>query len=181
MKPPLHVSNELLHGGGSQAPTAQRPLASLMRAVSKASQKCQEPPGLGLTCLAWRTPPPHHPAPLRPQRPQVLRGGGRHSPLSITGLPNRQLRHVVYGRAQDRVVCFVIFLNESRTHLEPARESGCSFLPRSQHRLVSRGRPETLALLDAWPRPAFRTPYLVVIYLHPENWGLRLLQRVHRS
>lgn len=116
----------------------------------------------------------------------MLRGGGRHSPLSITGLPNRQLRPVVHGRAQDRVICFVIFLNESRTHLQPAREIGCSCLPGSQHRLVSRGRPETLALpslplLDAWPRTAFRTPYLVVIHLHPEDRDLGLLQNVHRS
>lgn len=53
----------------------------------------------------------------------------------------------VHCGAQDGMVCPVIFLNESSRHPGPAGESGPSFFPNLQHRLVSKGCRETVALL----------------------------------
>lgn len=115
----------------------------------------------------------------------MLRSGGRHSRFSITHLQNRQLWPVVHGRAQDRVICSVLLLNESRTHLEPARERVLR-PPQLPKRACQQGPPRDTGPAQPPPpgcsaRPAFRTPFLVVIHLHPEDWGLGLLQSVHWS
>lgn len=129
---------QLLHRGGSLAPHVSVPSCFHKEG---SQQSFPEVP-----VLAW--PGSYLPSLEGPQRPQPPRGGGNHSMVSIAGLRNGWLLPAIHCRAQDGMVYLLLFLNELRLHLGPARESGPSGLPRLPTRHISRGHLETPALLQ---------------------------------